>query len=35
MKLLRKVVAANPKDANAWNYIGYSHRVQRKKKGNP
>ncbi len=26
LALLRKVVVANPRDANAWNYIGFSHR---------
>ncbi len=26
LSLLRKVVVANPRDANAWNYIGFSHR---------
>jgi len=24
--LLQKVVVANPRDANAWNFIGFSHR---------
>ena len=26
MGLFKKAVAANPKDADAWNYLGYSHR---------
>ena len=26
ISLLRKVVRANPRDANAWNYLGFSHR---------
>ncbi len=26
LSLLQKVVSANPRDANAWNFIGFSHR---------
>ncbi len=26
LSLLQKVVNANPRDANAWNFIGFSHR---------
>ncbi len=30
LKLLRKVVAAKPGNADAWNYIGFSHRKLKK-----